>query len=172
MKKKLSTIWIVLLIALLAVSPVYAGGTISFKGSVGASWPLHSEGDLYGLGGYSEGVYITLTGTGNVLNVTCTTPSGSNQAPGQNPGKITVTGTQNVGSKDITKKGTAGVELQATETDVTIQVCPNGNWRASYDIDWQTATIEVFNKATNELLLTQNYTCFPIGGGHYSCTLN
>ena len=175
MKRKFSTILTVLLIVMLTTSSAWAAGAIKLSGSVGASWPLHLDGDMYGLGGYSQGVYVTLQGFGQVMNVTCTNKGGT-KAAGQNPGKISVSGTQDIGSKDITKKGTATVKVLADQTSVDIKVCPNGNWTATYDVNWQYAIVQVFDAASDTLLLWQHYTCFPDVSnpepGHYACTLD
>src|SRR5690349_9365070 len=103
MKKYFYTVMTVLLISMLVTSTVAAGGAVRLSGSVGASWPLHLYGDLYGLGGYNQGVYVTLDGFGQVMNVTCTNKGGTT-APGQNPGKIEVTGTQDIGKNKIDTK--------------------------------------------------------------------
>jgi len=173
MNRKLATILSVLLIAVLSTSTVGAAGAIKLSGSVSASWPLHLNGTLTGLGGYTSGVYVTLDGFGQVLNVTCTN-QGGNMAPGQNPGKISVSGTQDIGKKDITKKGTADVLVNADQTNVSIKVCPNGNWTATYDVDWKDAIVQVFDTATDVLLLWQHYACAPDlnNPGHYLCTLD
>ena len=102
MNRKFSTILAVLLILALSTSTVGAAGAIKLSGSVGASWPLHLDGTLTGLGGYTQGVTVTLAGFGDILSVACTSPGGK-EAPGQNPGKMSVSGSQDIGSTDITK---------------------------------------------------------------------
>ena len=173
MNRKFSTILAVLLILALSTSTVGAAGAIKLSGSLGASWPLHLDGTLYGLGGYTQGVYVTLEGFGQVMNVTCTNQGGKT-APGQNPGKISVSGSQDIGSKAITKKGTADVLVLADQTVVDIEVCPNGNWTAAYDVDWEFGIVQVFDTASDALLLWQHYTCDPDlnNPGHYLCTLD
>jgi len=173
MNRKLVTILSVLLIAVLSTSTVGAAGAIKLSGSVHASWPLQLDGTLTGLGGYTQGVVVTLDGFGQIMNVTCTSPGG-NTAPGQNPGKISVSGSEDIGAKDITKKGTATVQVLANEPAFTIKVCPNGNWKATYDVDWQEAIVQVFSASSSALLLWQHYACAPElnNPGHYLCTLD
>ncbi len=173
MNKRFFTFIAVLLIAVLATSPVSALGKIGLNGSVGASWPLHLDGTLTGLGGYTQGVVVTLDGFGQIMSVTCTSPGG-NTSPGQNPGRISVSGSEDIGAKDITKKGTATVQVLANEPVFTIKVCPNGNWTATYDVDWQEAIVQVFDAASGALLLWQHYACAPAldNPGHYLCTLD
>ena len=174
MNKKIFTMMTVLLITVMIVSPVAAKGLIQLGGSVSASWPLHLDGTLTGLGGYTQGVYVTLEGFGQVMNVTCTNKGGT-KAPGQNPGKISVYGNETIGSNDITKRGTADVYVPADQTNVDIQVCPNGNWTPAYDVDWEYAIVQVFDPATDpdQLMLWQRYACAPdlSRPGHYLCTL-
>ena len=174
MKKKLYTILTVLLIVMVTTTPVLARGAISLGGAVGASWPLHLNGDLYGVGGYTQGVYVKLDGFGEITNVTCGTPGNDKLAPGQN-GDIFVEGTQQIGSEQINKKGHAGVYVEADQIELSVDVCPNVNWVASYDIDWDHAIVRVFDTASNDLLLWQYYACEPDLNnpepGHYTCSL-
>lgn len=173
MNKKFFTMMAVLLITVLLAAPVAAKGLVQLGGSVSASWPLHLDGTMTGLGGYTQGVVVSLQGFGQVIDVTCTN-QGGNMAPGQNPGKISVYGSEDIGSNDISKKGTADVLVLADQTNVAIQVCPNGNWTAAYNVDWKDAIVQVFDKATSELLLWQHYACAPnlSNPGHYLCTLD
>jgi hypothetical protein len=173
MKKNFLTVMTVLLISMLVTSTAAAGGAVRLTGSVGASWPLHLDGTLYGLGGYTQGVTVTLNGFGNVLSVTCTSPGG-NQAPGQNPGKISVSGNQDIGAKDISKKGSSSVQVLADNPVFTLQACPNNKWTPTFDIAWDYAIVQVYDKATDALLLWQHYACAPAldNPGHYICTLD
>src|SRR4030095_7966313 len=109
MNRKLLTILSVLLIAMLAVAPVAAGGGVSLKGaSITSGSPLTLNGTVTGLTGYTEGVTVTLLGFGEVISVTCSSPGG-NTSPGQNPGKITAIGTEDV-SYSLIKKGSFRVK--------------------------------------------------------------
>ena len=175
MKRKLYIVLAVLMIVMLAASPVLAGGAIKLSGSVSSSWPLHLDGDLYGVGGYTEGVYVTLDGFGKITNATCGTPGNSNLAPGQN-GDIFAEGIQQIGFKQIDKKGHAEVHVRADQIKLSVDVCPNDNWDASYDIVWDHAIVQVFDTASDDLLLWQYYyPCKPDLNnpepGHYVCTL-
>ena len=181
MKKKFLTIWTVLLVAMLMTSTVSAGGAIGLSGSPGARSPLKLEGYLTGLGGYPDGVTIKLTGSGIPITL-CTSPGG-NEAPGQNPPKITVSGSESIDDPNIIKNGKAPVNVE-TENMVGTTLpgnqggCPNNKWRATIvDIQWTDALVEVTNNtinATPHLLLRATYQCFArpdIGPSAYDCTL-
>ena len=154
MKQKLFTVLSVLLITMLAVSPVYAGGVrITFGlGSITA------DGTAWGFG---KDAIITLTGEGVPL-VTCATPGNNNLAPGQNPPRVRAADSQPA-TDDWLGKGKFGVNLEA-EPDVTglsaVELgCPNNNWTANVDfVFWDKATISVIN-AKGALQYQQNYNC-------------
>ena len=178
MNRKLYSIIAALLIAVLSTSSVLAGGNIKLSASVSSGSPLQLVGTLTGLGGYSEGVTVTLTGFGTVLSVTCTNPQGR-QAPGQNPGRITVGGFQEVGFDDIDTKGRAEVNFSAGEP-VLPGACPNGKWTASFVVAWETAEVFVYDNrypflADNWLLKQVYQPCTPNIPGDptsgYTCPL-
>jgi hypothetical protein len=159
MNKKLSTILAVFLILMLTTSTVGAAGAIKLSGAFGLG-SLTFNGYATGLGGYRDGVTIVLTGTG-IPVVTCTN-KGGNQAPGQNPPKVTADGSQFIGPQSIDKKGKApvGVETEDPILTGTQGGCPNDNWTATVEfIYWTDATLTAIDNTSGAVVATQNYTC-------------
>src|SRR5512132_4199099 len=101
MKKKVITILTVLLLATILTSTVSAGGNVGLKSVQFSIGSLDATGTFTGLGGYKEGVTVNLIASGNPV-VTCSN-QGTNQAPGQNPTKVTADGIQEIPYTLITK---------------------------------------------------------------------
>lgn len=103
---------------------------------------LQAAGNLAGLG-FGD-VVVALTAQAAVT-ATCTN-QGGNQAPGQNPAPITVTGVQQIPATEI-KNGNTPF-LVVTEAPVTpiagAPDCPNANWTESIeDLSFTSALIVV-----------------------------
>lgn len=103
---------------------------------------LRAAGDLSGLG--NEDLVIFLTADADVVAV-CQN-QGGNQAPGQNPAPLTVTGTKPVLAEQI-KNGNLSFELETEAPPRLIPGapdCPNPNWdEIVIDLIFRNATIRV-----------------------------
>jgi|GEM_PF-674238 len=177
MKKKLYSILAMLLLMMITTSTVYAGGYVRLTGAPSSGSPLHLDGYLTGLGGYPQGVSITLIGSG-VPVTTCTSPGG-NQAPGQNPAQVTTSGSTSVTDPDIIKNGKAPVSVVTEDLIGTTLPgkqggCPNNRWTATIDsIAWTHATVWVYDNANGNWLYHAEYSCHLRDGSTtaYDCTL-
>jgi hypothetical protein len=135
---------------------------------------LNARGDLAGLG--NGDVLVTMTATADVTS-TCTN-QGGNQAPGQNPAPITVTGSQAIPAGEI-KNGTTPFNVTTAAPAAVIAGapdCPNTNWtEAITDLAFTSATITV-EQPVGSLVLTVVCTFSPhtsdgaVPGGNVSCT--
>jgi hypothetical protein len=120
---------------------------------------LEAAGALAGLG--NGDVLVTLTAHANVTS-TCTN-QGGNQAPGQNPAPITVSGSQAIPASEV-KNGTTPFDVK-TVAPVTIipgaPDCPNTNWTEQItDLSFTSAVITVEQPFGN-LVLTVSCTFDP-----------
>lgn len=178
MKRKFYTILTVLLITMIATSPALARGAIKLSGGF-TTGSLHFNGYATGVGGYADGITLEVIGIG-IPEVICTN-LGGNEAPGQNPPKVTVSGDQYISPDQIdytTKKGKTPVYVSADEDLLfltgTQGGCPNDNWTATViSIEWTGAIINVYDGAgTGGLLIaTFEFACDPAlkSGDRLSC---
>ena len=103
---------------------------------------ITAEGELAGLG--DGDVIVEVIAEANVTS-TCTN-QGGNQAPGQNPAPITVTGSEPIPKEEI-KNGNTPFMVTTEPVDPIIADapdCPNSNWtEAIEDLAYTEATIIV-----------------------------
>jgi len=157
--KKLYTTLAILLITMLAISPVYAGG-VSIKIGLGS---LVADVTAWGLPSSTDYTF-TLTASG-VASVVCTN-YGSNQAPGQNYPHVDGKDSNDIPKNDITKGGKVTTSLEAVpylelHPDISWDAggCPNSNWNAKVDfVYWSSAAVQIVSVATGEVT-TYKYSC-------------
>lgn len=183
MKNRILFLLTVLLVAVMMTSTVSAGGNVgltrlAFKPSTSDGTTtlalaassenpvvldsLSATAKLTGLGGYRQGVIANLAASGDPV-VSCTN-QGGNMAPGQNPSKVNAAGDQFVGPQNISKKGTAPMNVTAEPEPLTAIEggCPSENWTARIvSVSWTNAAITIIDKATGDILFDQIYVCDP-----------
>lgn len=117
---------------------------------------LRASGALAGLG--NGDVLVVLTAEADVVS-TCTN-QGGNQAPGQNPAPLVVTGAVAIPESEI-KNGNTPFSVQTVEPQEIIPGapgCPNPNWTERIeDLSFTSATIRVEQPAGTTVLTVSCY---------------
>ena len=164
MRKYLLRILIGLLALALIAAPLFASQphfTATF--SLGS---LIANGDVAGLGTQDVNVILTASGVPQVI---CQN-QGGNQAPGQNPPRVSATGTDFLpGNSALRKNGKAPYSDEAKWNNNQTLIapgsqwgCPNDNWTAYVGpfVFWDTANIIVTDTSTPPTTLAaQKYRC-------------
>lgn len=160
MKKKILSLFSLLLIVTLLATPVSAGGAVKLSGVQFSLGSLIANGTLSGLGKTDVSVVLDASG---IPAITCIN-NGGNQVPGQSSPKISASGNQLLdGNSPVRKNGKSpfGVETNDPGFIPWDQAgCPNSHWVGHIDfIFWTDATISVSDALTQALLLKQAYKC-------------
>ena len=167
--------------AVLILSATASASSVHLKGGRNAEpsfsdngLTLTADGALSGLG--NGDVLVTLTAQADVTS-TCTN-QGGNQAPGQNPAPITVTGSQAI-PEDELKNGTTPFSVETVAPPAIIAGapgCPNTNWtEAIEDLAFTSPTI-IVEQPVGTTVLTVSCTLDPptadgsVPAGDVSCT--
>jgi hypothetical protein len=121
---------------------------------------LIADGRLVGLG--TQDVAVILDATG-IPVVSCTNQGGQ-QAPGQNPPKVSASGTQFLMHQEYDKNGSTGFTVETNNPLASSgkkMGCPSNAWTAGIDfVFWNKATITVrADTVTGVVLLKQDFDC-------------
>jgi len=161
MRRKILVVFLLIITISLQSTDGYAGGSVKLSGVSFSLGSLIANGTLIGLG--NTDVSVTLDASG-IPVVTCTN-QGGNQAPGQNPPKVSASGLATLYGVDLAQKnGKSPFEAETDEPSPFLTGlaggCPNNNWAAEIDfVYWTEATITVKSLITGAVLAQQDYTC-------------
>lgn len=145
----------------MAATMTILGQNVHLKGGANAEptftdmgLTLNAAGSLAGLG--NDDVVVTLSATAAATS-TCTN-QGGNQAPGQNPAEVTVSGSQSIPASEI-KNGNVAFNVTTVAPVSPIPGapgCPNSNWtQVITDLSFTSATITVEQPAETVVLTVQ-----------------
>ena len=128
---------------------------------------LECTAEVAGLG--NETVVSNLQASGTATGLTCTTPSGSNQSPGQNPAvDVTAGGTQEITN---IKNGRASVDVSTATPTVNAKDagCPNNNWIVTVaDVKFTTYTLTISQGGVKLFACTGSFSPSPSSNGQTS----
>ena len=162
MYRKLIVILCVLVVISLTTTVVFAQkrrSSLNLKDVSFSLGSLDAQGIVTGLG--NDTLTLKLTASGTPI-VTCTN-QGGNQAPGQNPPKVSADGTTFVSDGDDNEhngRDDFGVTAANAGAGLTAKKlgCPNNNWTANIDfVFWADATITIEDNVGE--LFRQSYNC-------------
>jgi hypothetical protein len=128
---------------------------------------LRCTAEIAGLG--NETLVADLTASGTATGLTCTTPSGSNQSPGQNPAvDVTASGSQTITN---IKNGRASVNVPTATPTVTAKDagCPNNNWIVIVaDVEFTTYTLTISQGGATLFTCNGSFSPSPSTNGQTS----
>jgi hypothetical protein len=156
MKKKLYLLLVTLLVAMVAISPVYAGGA---SGRIGLG-SITFTGSAYGFS--RDAVTITLFARG-IPEVTCHGPGSDKLVPGQNPVPVLGETSANIAPTfDENGKFAVFLEAQPNIQGFTAKQlgCPNNNWIAEVAfVYWNYVKLTIVENSTGKVLWEKESAC-------------
>jgi hypothetical protein len=164
---KRATVVVALAVAIvLSLAGSAAAASVHLKGGANAEPQFTDNGltltaaaELAGLG--NGDVVVTMSASADVTS-TCTN-QGGNQAPGQNPAPLTVTGSQTI-PQDQIKNGTTPFNVTTLAPAAVIPGapdCPNQNWTERIDDLAFTSAIITVEQPPGTTVLTVTCTIDP-----------
>jgi len=123
--------------------------------------------EIAGLG--NETVVATVSANGTATGLTCRTPSGSNESPGQNPAvPVTAGGSQTINNP---KNGRAVIDVTTATPTVTPKQagCPNNHWIVTIaDVTFTTYTLTISQGGTTLFTCNGSFSPSPSQNGQTS----